>query len=350
MLRMILIMMTGMLFWPVAGHSVIVTGLYEAEVPVPDQGTASQKAGVSRALLDVLVKLTGDQGIQGRSVAAHLLEKPEQYVQQYKFRNPSSIEDNQLSAGKQLYLWVSFNAGALDKALQDNSVTVWGGVRPATLIWLVVQGGQKREFVTLEDDNGFTAILDNRAQQRGIPVIHPLLDPEDRVLVKETDVIGGFLEPVRQASQRYTPDAILVGNLSSTSNASWDGRWTLLLNNEPITWSGAGESANHVLQAAIDRLADTLATRFVQTTAAGSGSGIEVVVRDITDFDQYSKVLKYLRTLNSVVNVEVKTVEPGSVSFLVTATGGELAVLRSIELGKTLESLTGTGSPYRLLQ
>jgi len=50
-----------------------------------------------------------------------------------------------------------------------------------------------------------------------------------------------------------------------------------------------------------------------------------------------------------VVDVEVRNVEPGSVTYAVTATGGELAVVRAIELGKTLESLSGSGGPYRLV-
>ena len=104
-----------------------------------------------------------------------------------------------------------------------------------------------------------------------------------------------------------------------------------------------------MLQAGIDKLADALAARYVHASADSGGSGVEIVVKDINDFDQYSKVLKYLHTLNSVVEVKVQTVGPGSVTYSVTATGGELAVLRAIELGKTLESLSGSGSPYRLL-
>jgi hypothetical protein len=342
------ILLAFILCWPLAGRSAVVTGLYAAEVPVPNQSDASQQQGVANALLNVLVKLTGDREVQGRAGVASLLEHPEQYVQQYKFQKKPVIRNNQLSLDQQLYLWVSFNADTLDKAMQNYGVTQWGRIRPATLVWLVTQKGPDRKFVGLEDDQGYTAILDGRAQQRGIPVAHPLLDNEDRQVVKEADVIVGLLDPVKQASQRYTPDAVLIGNITSVSANSWEGRWTMLVNNEPVTWSGTDESAEKVLQAGIDRLADELATRFVHANAAAGESGVEIMVKDINDFDQYSKVLKYLRTLNSVVNVEVKVVAPGSVTYSVIATGGELAVVRAIELGKTLESVSGSGSPYRL--
>ena len=341
--------MAVVLCWPVAGWCAVVTGLYEAEVPVPDQSESSQKQGVADALLKVLVKLTGDREVQGRPDAAGLLEHPEQYVQQYKFHKQPVIRNNQLSLDQQLYLWVSFNADTLDKALNDNNVPQWGHVRPATLIWLVARQGREPKLIGLEDEQGYTGILDSRAQQRGIPVLHPLLDNEDRSVVKETDVISGNPEPVKQASQRYAPDAILTGSITAQTATSWEGRWTALINNEPISWSDTAVSAENVLQAGIDRLTDALAARFMHVPGVAGESGVEIVVKDINDFDQYSRVLKYLRTLNSVVDVEVNTVEPGIVTYSVIATGGELAVVRAIELGKTLQSVGGSGSPYRLV-
>ncbi|MGH8119637.1 MAG: DUF2066 domain-containing protein [Gammaproteobacteria bacterium] len=349
MLKVSGILLALVLCWPLAGRPAIVTGLYEAEVPVPDQSSASQKQATASALQSVLVKLTGDREVRGRAGTAGLLEHPEQYVQQYKFQKKPVIRNNQLSLAEQLYLWVSFNADILDKALRDNSISQWGKVRPATLIWLVTQQGQERKFVDLEDEQGFTTVLDSHAQRRGIPVMHPLLDNQDRLTVKETDVVGGFPEPLRQASQRYTPDAILIGNITSHTG-SWEGHWTALINNEPISWTATGDAGESVLRAGIDRLADELAARFVQAPAIAGEADVEIVVKDINDFDQYSKVLKYLRTLNSVIDVEVRSVEPGSVSYAVTASGGELAVVRAIELGKTLESLSGSGGPYRLVQ
>lgn len=341
-------MLAVVLCWPVSGRPAVVTGLYESEVPVPDQSSASQKQGVTNALLNVLIKLTGDREVRGRSGTASLLEHPERYVQQYKFQKKPVIRNNQLSLDQLLYLWVSFNADTLDKAMQNYGIPQWGKVRPATLIWLVTLQGQERKFVDLEDEQGYTTLLDSNAQRRGIPVIHPLLDDQDRQVLKETDVSGGFSEPVRQASQRYAPDTILIGTVTAQPG-SWEGRWTAMINNEPISWSATGDAVESVLRAGVDRLADELAVRFIQAPSITGAADVEIVVKDINDFDQYSRVLKYLRTLNSVVDVEVRSTEPGSVTYAVTATGGELAVMRAIELGKTLESLSGTGGPYRLV-
>jgi hypothetical protein len=249
----------------------------------------------------------------------------------------------------QLTLWARFNEATLDSALRDYAVPVWGQVRPATLVWLVMQEGQRRQFVGLEDAAGFTAKMSNRAQARGIILRYPLFDSEDTSVLKEADVWGGFIGPIKQASERYGADVILTCSLENTT-AGWQGHWSAIIQDEVNSWTTMGEQPEQVLQDGIDGLVDTLASHYIQATTGSLASGIEIVVKDINDFEQYSKVLKYLRTLNSVTDVDVKIVEPGSVTFSLTATGSELVVQRAIELGRTLESLTSGGSPYRLLQ
>lgn len=336
-------------FWPIPGQAVLVSGLYEAEIPVSDQSAESRKKSISAALLEVLIRLTGDRNIPASQAASYLLGQPDRYVQQYEYRNKPVVKNNQLSLEQQLFLWVRFNSNALIKELRSYNVPVWGAVRPSTLVWLAAEDTRTQRIVGLEDDSGYTAFLDNRAQDRGIALVYPLLDPEDAAKVKATDIRGDIKEPVLHASERYQTDAILTGSLEALSDSLWQVRWTAFIDAQVITWTTQGEMPESVLMEGIDRLADALAARFAQVSTYAQESGIEVTVNGIDNFDQYSKVLHYLTSLNSVIDVKVKTVEPTSVTFLVTAAGGELGITRAIELGRTLESINGTGNPYHLL-
>ena len=331
-------------------QAVVVSGLYETEVPVPDQSAKSYRLGLARAMIEVLIKLTGDRDVQGRQVASVLTGQPEKYVQQYKYRDKPVIKDNQLSLEQQLYLWVSFSPDALDSTLRDYGVPLWGKVRPSTLVWLVVEDNGERNFIGLEDEQGYTAIMDNYAQSRGLVLTHPLLDNQDRQLLQTADVWGGFMGPVQQASARYSPDAILTGSVEHLVPDGWTGHWSASVAGETRTWNTQGDQAASVLQQGIDALTDLLAERYVQTATYVSNEGVEVVVKDINTFEDYSSVLKYLGSLNSVTNVAVTTVEPGSVTFNITATGGALAIQRAIELGQTLQPLTASGGVYRLIR
>lgn len=338
------------LFWYIPAYAVVVSGLYDAEVPVADQSAKSYKSGLAKAMIDVLVKLTGDRNVQGRQVASALVEHPEKYVQQYEYRNKPVFKDNQLSLEQQLYLWVNFSPEALDKALREYGVPLWGRVRPATLLWLVVSDNGRRDFIGLEDEKGYTALMDSYAQSRGIVLIHPLLDNRDRQMLEPADIWGGFMEPVEQASARYSPDTILTGSIEHMLPEDiWKSHWSALIGGETQTWDAQGNDVATVLQQGIDMLTDLLAERYVQTSTYAAGTDVKVVVKDVDNFDDYSTVLKYLRSLNSVTNVDVTTVETGSVTFDITVTGGAPAVQRVIELGQILQPITGGGTVYRLI-
>ena len=350
MLKKALFALCLAVFWSVPSHAATVGELYEAEVPVPDQSQDSYKKGLSQALLQTLIKLSGDRGVQGRQGISELLNQPEQYLQQYKYRNKAIFQDNQLSLEQQLHLWASFNANTLDQALRNLGVPVWGRLRPATLVWLVIDENGQRRFVALEDDMGYTATLTSQAQSRAIPLKHPLLDAEDASLLKAADVWGGFPDPVKLASARYNADAILTGSLSPNANGGWEGKWALYIQDEPFNWTTTGTRPGEVLRGGIDNLADRLADRYVQTAVAGQTAGtVEIIVQDINDFEQYARVLKYLRTLNSVERVEVRRAEAGSVTYELAGSGDDIVIQRAIQLGRTLESLSGGGSPYRLV-
>ena len=334
---------------PLHISAVVVNDLYQAEVPVPDQSSTSQKQGLADAMLQVLIKVTGDRNIRERAVAGELINKPENYLQQYKFRKKPVIEDNQLSLEEQLFLWASFNEPAINRVLNEYAVPVWGKVRPSALVWLVVDTGEGNRLVGLEDASGFSALLEKSARKRGIVLVHPILDQTDQEVLTTSDIKAGFIDRVISASERYSPDSTLAGTVTKTGENNWQADWSAVIAGNVSTWSVTGDSINTVLDEGINRLSDNLAERYVHTSTFAAETGIEIVVNDIHEFDQYSRVLQYLRSLNSVTDVKVVSVAPGHVTYSISSSGGYLAVQRAIELGHTLESMGGSGSPYRLL-
>ncbi|MDX1519457.1 MAG: DUF2066 domain-containing protein, partial [Gammaproteobacteria bacterium] len=270
--------------------AVVVQDLYQAEVLVADQSAASQKQGLSNAMLQVLIKVTGDRNIRGRAVAEELIKKPENYLQQYKFRKKPVIEDNQLSLEEQLFLWASFNESAINRVLNEYAVPIWGKVRPSALVWLVVDTGDSRRLVGLEDASGFSALLEKSARERGIVLVHPLLDETDLELLTTTDITAGFVDRVITASERYSPDSTLAGTVTKTGEDSWQADWSAIIAGNVSTWTVSGDSIDKVLAEGINRLTDNLAERYVHTSTYAEETGIEIVVNDIHGFDQYSRV------------------------------------------------------------
>lgn len=323
-------------------QAVVVNGLYEAEIPVSDQSSASRKKNMAAALRLVLIKLTGDRQVPSRNGVSELLQNADQYAQQFEYRN--KIVEN----GQQPYLWVRFNEASLDKFLHDAAIPEWGSVRPSTLVWLAVNDAIGRRLTGLDDISGYVDKMEARAKNRGIVLVHPLLDLEDSNQLKVSDIWGSFPTPVLAASKRYYANVILTGRLESITPDLWEAQWVAYIDEQATTWSSQGILAEEALTEGIDILADTLAERYGQAGTYTQSGEIEILVNDITDYNQYSKVLNYLESLNSVSKVEVKEVTPDSVMYLLTTQTDVSVISEAVALGQTLQQISANS--YRLLQ
>ena len=331
------------------GQALTVEGLYEAEVPVPDQSAGNRKSGIAAALRSVLVKLTGDRNVFSRSAAIDIVKDAERYVQQYEYRSKQVLPQEFDNTEKQLHLWVSFNSRALNDTLRNYSIPVWGQERPSTLVWLATQNDQRRKLISQDDKNSFIEILNQRATQRGIPLIYPLLDLEDTLVLKADDIWGGYSDMVQQASARYSSDAILTGSIEADQEGKWEGRWSVTLQGQTSSWITRGDLPTVVLDEGIDNLADVLAQRFAPAGNSTHDAVVEIIVEGVNDYEQYARVSEYLASLTSVTDVRVKTAESNKVTFELITQSGELALAQSIELGNVLESTVGAGRSYRIL-
>jgi uncharacterized protein len=328
-------------FYPSTTRAVVVSGLYEAEVPVSDQSASSRKKNMAAVLRAVLIKLTGDRQVPSRNGVAELLNNADQYAQQFEYR---TREDDK----QQLTLWARFNSASLDKVLLDAAIPEWGRERPSTLIWLAVDDALGRRLTGLSDTSGYAERMESSAKNRGIELVHPLLDLEDTNQLKASDIWGNFQEPVLAASERYHANVVLTGRLEAISAESWQAHWLAYIDGQTISWVTQGNLPEAALDEGVEGLADKLAERFGQAGTYTQTGEIEILVDEITDYHQYSKVLNYLESLNSVSNVQVREVNHSSVVYVLTAQADAAVISRAVGLGQTLEQISANN--YRLLQ
>jgi len=332
----------ALFFSPSMVQAVVVTGLYEAEVPVSDQSASSRKKNMAAVLRVVLIKVTGDRQVPSRNGVTELLLNADQYVQQFEYRTREE-------AGKQqLTLWARFNTSSLDKVLREAAIPEWGRERPSTLVWLAVGDARGRRLTGLSDILGFVEKMEARANNRGITLVHPLLDLQDTNQLQASDIWGGFQEPVLAASGRYRADVILTCRIESVLPELWEAHWIAYINDRVFTWITQGMLPETVLDEGVDGLADILAERYGQAGTYAQSDEIEILVNDITDYNQYSKVLNYLESLNSISNVEVKEVNMDSVVYLLTTQADVSVISKAVDLGHTLEQISAMS--YRLVQ
>ncbi|MGD8734024.1 MAG: DUF2066 domain-containing protein, partial [Gammaproteobacteria bacterium] len=122
------------------GWAASVPGLYEAEVAVDKDTQAQRAAAFSEAMGQVLIRVTGRPEAAAMEETADLRRAAERYVQQYRLKPDGN-------------LWVAFDSLALDAALAERGLPIWGAERPAVLLVLAVdQGGGARFVLSSEDE------------------------------------------------------------------------------------------------------------------------------------------------------------------------------------------------------
>ncbi len=340
---LILICLTLLVSQPV--HAIQVSGLYQATTPVGDESTSKRKPAIKQALIQALIKLTGDRNIASSGGISPLIESPERFVQQYRYQEKAAKDEQPQSKE----LWVQFDETALNDALRSYGLNIWGKERPSILVWLAHESNKNRSLVSFEESPQYITMLDRRAASRGVSLLFPLLDLEDTSRMSVSDVWGGFKEPVLKASHRYQSDVILTGRLIQTLPTLWESQWSVYFNGQEMHWTTQGEQAEIVLEEGVDELVDRLASQYVNTGST-STEVIELMVSNINDLDGYAKALSYLESLQAVSSVQVKQVSEGKVMFEIISHGGLSAFSQTIELGKTLELVSNSEQlNYRLL-
>ena len=325
------------IFWMVAAvpaRAATVTGLYEARVPVVDQSSSARTAALQQALAVVLVKVTGARSVPGPLSAA--LGDAAHYMQQYRYEQAPPDPNAQSGAAPALLLWARFDPRVVNEAVSAAHAPLWGAERPRTLVWLALQDSTGARILPATDSSFLMQALTAAADQRGIALLFPQMDPVDRAAIGVPDVAGFSADRIRQASQRYKPDAVLVGSITPFGAGQYAAHWQLITGTQQETWvTPPGDEVVTVVDG-VQVSADRYAARYAIATDAGDIAGVSLVVQGVTSLDIYAKVLSYLSGLTPVRAVHVQRMAEGSAYFSVDAHGSLDNLQAALTLGGLL--------------
>lgn len=314
-----------------------VDGLFETEVPVQGPDTAQRNQAIRQALGQVLVKVSGSRDIADRPALAEELGQAPRYVQQFRYLEPGHNGDQPVGR-----LLVQFDGAAVTRMLRERGLPVWGEARPTVLVWLGIEDqGERRWYVPDTDPTGWDA-LQRAANERGLPLLLPLMDLDDQRVLRPDDLWGGGESAVRAASERYAPDAILVGRLADLGGA-WRGSWTLL-QDAAESWEGRPGERDRSLAAGVSWAADALAARNAPMGTGSATSLVELRVAGILGLAEYGRVKAHLGSLSMVERSRLLALEPGVARFQLKVRGGAAALATGIALGGLLEQAPQAGT------
>ncbi|WP_417222220.1 DUF2066 domain-containing protein [Amphritea sp.] len=325
---LLLVMLLGLCTLTQAG---MVKGLYSAEMLVPEQLAQPSDEQLQQGLKAVLIKVSGRSNVMNKPAVVSALQQPSAWLNQFSYQatqTPISAGDGREVLGQRLLL--EFDQVLVERLLQQANLNPVGSARPVVLVWLAEQrGAAPRDYVAPESE--IYTQLTQQAQARGVPLDIPLFDLNDQTALDVSDLWGFFREPIEQASQRYQPDAILIGRLTQSHTGGWQTEWLLLQAGNARSIKPEGALSDQ-LQEVIDDTADTVLASLGAVHFNYVETGLQLEVTNVADTEDYLQLLDYLRQLPPVEALRISGVQADRVQFRVEVQGGVSSLEQAIRL------------------
>ncbi|HEY9202663.1 MAG TPA: DUF2066 domain-containing protein [Gammaproteobacteria bacterium] len=323
--------------------------MYEVSLPVVSQEADARKAAFEQGLIEVSMRVSGS----GLAPTQLDLSQASSLVQQYRYHamNEQEVSDylqKHVDAPAPAFkLWMQFDASKLKRLLAENGLPQWGEQRPDVLLWLAVKDGANRYLLRRADQSLIKDALEEAAQARGLPLVWPEYDQDDRALLEYSDLWGQFWEPIKQASKRYNVDAILLGRMQWLQG-SWQVDWSLLQDGEMQSWQVNAPALDLVTGSGIGVATDHIASRYAVFSGGFDSAQLLLRIHQLNSVEDYARAASYLASLPPVKQVYASEVQPGQVDFHVELSGNEEDLKRAIALGRVLIPHSGSQPELQL--
>ncbi len=319
-------------------QAAVVDDLYTVELPVADQTTTQRLEVFNQALREVIVKVSGSDEVLTRPDLERPLKNSSRYVRQFRYISKKD-DTTEAFEGSRLYLRTVFNQDLLEKLLRESNIPVWGKERPSTLMLISFDMNKNVALVSGDTAPDVVEELDKVAARKGIPVLFPLLDLEDRVILGVEDIVQLNEANIQALVDRYAPDAVLVGQIVGRVGQGWQGNWQLRFGDGMREWSYRTQDREAIMQQAIGQLAKTLATEYALQDFSNLEEDVLLRVDEVSGIASYQRILSYLQSLDAVESVRLVLIQGNMLTYRVKLRNSLQDLQQLISLGSQLEQL-----------
>lgn len=324
-----------------SSHAAEVDNLYQATTPVSTQQQKERDDLAPELLKQVLIKVVGNQALVSDANIDPILANAQQLVERYEYiRN--NIEAADLTQPDQLSLRLSFDKNAVNSVIQKLGMPRWGKVRPDVLIWLATDIDGVQTLQGLENiPQSIFQSLQQVAEERGLPILMPLMDLQDQAALKVGDVWSLNNEAISAASERYRADEILIIKMTVSDDTA-QITWQAGTDDNAQLWRSEG-----LVDASISKglgvLVDALATEYAQHSQPNDTSNmLSVEIDEVNNYSDFSKVMAYLNQIDSIENIRVNNLGANILDLDIRYSGDVQVLKRLLSVGGLLTELTSS--------
>lgn len=307
-----------------------VKDLYEYTTLVSSSNTNTQeyRQALVDGLAEVIVRSSGDVGVLQNRGIMEALSRPNRLLSQEHVENTDQfieVKGRQVPARR---LVLEFSGEGIEKLLRGLGLPLWPSNRRNVLVWMIVNDTQGQRVVSeLNFPDAYVAVKDN-AKRRGVPLSVPLMDLEDQIALSANQLWSVDRQAIRKASERYSPDTILVGRLNQTSRGDWRSDWQLFAGETVEIFDSQGPAITDAVAGGVDHVANYFFQRYAINPQQSSAQDVLLFqIGGIEDFSQYMRALNYIQQLTVVRQVDLVAARDDNL-LLYLRTDGDVKLLQ----------------------
>lgn len=319
------------LFYSAFSSATEIKDLYRAKAELLSQSQVDKDNAIHTAMGKVLVKIAGNRQLLSNPFIQKELQKHSRYMTQFNFSNEDGI--NKLVA--------TFDKNKIRQLFVQHDIPFWGNLRPLTLFWVVNDDGRTRTIISETTDSSLQRIIAKAMEEKGLPTVLPLMDLTDTQNIEISDLWGRFKGPIYKASERYSPEKIVIVRITSLVNSSATPLkkldWYMFDTNNNQIKTGdnlTGLNETEVLNKAVTNITETMAAKYALSTSSSNEMLIEV--GGINNLPKFVEVSRFLDKLSAVSEVQLVKVEGEIRRFKLSFMGSEEALLTTLSLNNNL--------------
>ncbi len=346
--------------------------LFNTSALVVNQTPEVRRQAVERSLRMVLVRLSGNTETLSAPEIQGALQRATDYLERFTYQ---STNQTLTIAGAQqaaTLLIMQFNGAELINLLKQSRQSVWQASRPDVLVWTATDTRGKK-YVDI--DSEMAKALSSAAIKRGLPIVIPVLDLEDRAALTVSRLWAIDESSVRKAAARYATNAVLSGRFTVNQNL-WKGNFILIHKDKNTYLTASGNNQSEVAAEIVDQVTDYFAQIYsVSYDAIGSSNNLPInansnvnsvntsvervggqtpialpfsrdprsfyiQVSNIQGFEQYIALMNYLDGLALVDSITIANAQFPRLLLDVKLSVGEQQFLSTLELDKRLQRVS----------
>ena len=305
-----------------AAQAAVVENLYRVDLQAADDSNAEQ---LQREAAEVML----------RRLAGAQLDLAAPAIQQ-ALRDPRQLMRRVGTVDEQGHMRVEFEPALLRELLASAQLPLLGRNRPGVLLWAVV--GESLGDQLLSADSEWADALRRAAAHRGVALLLPLGDLEDRVALSEADIREQNRSVLLAASERYAADALLAVSLDSRSD-DWQLDWQFWLDDTGAEKTREQGARDQLADRMMLELADLVHRRYAVVPAsrdADSGSAWRIVVQGVNSVQAYAGLQRSLNQLGTQSSLQLLEIVADQLVLSLEFAGERDQLLRLLRLDQRL--------------